>query len=156
MQLGAGKGVSRTPGVFYRARHLQEAAPVRSLKWRRETDSGRSSTFLARVSLVMLLTGALLFALSVPASASDIKGDPAAARDKISNCTGCHGIKGYRASFPSVYRVPRIAGQTEKYIANALIAYRKGDRDHPTMRAMAGTLSDQDIADLAAFYAQSD
>jgi cytochrome c553 len=51
-----------------------------------------------------------------------------------------------------VYHVPKITGQTAKYIEASLQAYRKGDRSHPTMRAIAGTLSDQDIADLAALY----
>ncbi len=90
-----------------------------------------------------------------PAFAEGIKGDPEAAKAKISMCSGCHAIPGYRASFPSVYRVPLIAGQSEQYLASALTAYRKGDRNHPTMRGIAGSLSDQDIADLAAFYAQA-
>ncbi len=89
------------------------------------------------------------------ARAQDIKGDVEAAKDKISMCTGCHAIPGYKSSFPGVYHVPLIAGQSEQFLTNALIAYRKGDRDHPTMRSIAGSLSDQDIADLAAFYAQA-
>ena len=67
-------------------------------------------------------------------------------------CIGCHSIPGYKASFPTVYSVPMIAGQSEKFIANALIAYRKGDRNHPTMKGIAGSLTDQDIADLAAYF----
>ena len=67
-------------------------------------------------------------------------------------CIGCHGIPEYKASFPSVYRVPKIAGQSAKYIENALNAYKKGERSHPTMRGIAGSLTDQDIADLAAYY----
>lgn len=79
--------------------------------------------------------------------------DAQAARDKISMCIGCHGIKGYKASFPEVYHVPMIAGQNAKYIEAALKEYRKGSRSHPTMDAIAGSLSDQDIVDLAAYYA---
>ncbi len=79
--------------------------------------------------------------------------DVQAARDKISMCIGCHGIKGYKASFPEVYHVPMIAGQNAKYIEAALNEYRKGSRSHPTMDAIAGSLSDQDIVDLAAYYA---
>jgi cytochrome c553 len=45
-----------------------------------------------------------------------------------------------------------ISGQSAKYIEAALAAYKKGDRSHPTMRAIAGSLSDQDMADLAAYY----
>lgn len=73
---------------------------------------------------------------------------------RIAMCMGCHNIKGYRASFPEVYSVPMIAGQSEKYIAAALTAYRSGDRKHPTMRGIAGSLSDQDIADFAKYYSQ--
>ncbi|KAF1048544.1 MAG: Cytochrome c4 [Xylophilus sp.] len=70
-------------------------------------------------------------------------------------CIGCHGIPGYQASFPSVYKVPKISGQGGKYIASALDAYRKGDRQHPTMRGIAESLTDQDIADVAAYYEAS-
>jgi cytochrome c553 len=69
-------------------------------------------------------------------------------------CIGCHGIPGYQASFPEVHRVPMIAGQGAKYIAASLNAYKKGERRHPSMRGLAGSLSDADIADLAAFYEQ--
>jgi len=74
------------------------------------------------------------------------------AKDKISMCIGCHGIPGYKASFPEIYHVPMIAGQNAKYIEAALNEYKKGARSHPTMDAVAGSLSDQDIADLAAYY----
>jgi cytochrome c553 len=73
---------------------------------------------------------------------------------KVSLCIGCHGIPGYQSSFPEVHKVPMISGQNEKYIASALAAYKKGDRKHPTMRTIAATLSDQDIAELAAYYAK--
>jgi len=68
-------------------------------------------------------------------------------------CIGCHGIVGYQASFPEIYKVPMISGQNAKYIVSALTAYKKGERKHPTMRGIAASLSDQDMADLAAFYA---
>ena len=77
-------------------------------------------------------------------------GDPAKA--KVSMCIGCHEIPGYKASFPTVYSVPKLYGQSSKYIEAALTAYRKGDRAHPTMRGIAGGLSDQDIVNLAAYY----
>ena len=80
------------------------------------------------------------------------KGDAKAAVNKIGACVGCHAIPGYRSSYPMVYSVPMIRGQSAKYIENALNGYRSGDRSHPTMRAIAGSLSDQDIADLAAYY----
>ncbi len=99
-----------------------------------------------------LLISAVLPAIAL-AQGSPVKGDPAKARDKVAMCIGCHGIGGYKASFPEVYSVPMIAGQSERYLVAALEAYRKGDRPHPSMRAIAGSLSDQDIADLAAYYA---
>ena len=78
--------------------------------------------------------------------------DDAAGESKARMCIGCHGIPGYQASFPEVYKVPMIAGQNAKYIVAALTAYKKGERKHPTMRGIAASLTDQDMADLAAFY----
>lgn len=101
--------------------------------------------------------GLLAFAglIASSALAQDSKpGDPAAAKSKIAMCIGCHGIIGYQASFPEIHKVPMIAGQNAKYIASALHAYAKGERRHPTMRGIAGSLNDQDIADVAAFYEQ--
>jgi len=102
-----------------------------------------------------LLAVAAPCAIAGPAGAADAPpvADLQAARDKISMCIGCHGIKGYKASFPEVYHVPKIAGQNAAYIEAALKEYRKGARNHPTMDAIAGSLSDQDIVDLAAYYA---
>ncbi len=70
-------------------------------------------------------------------------------------CIGCHGIENYHTAFPTVYHVPRIAGQNPQYIVKALQAYRSGDRNHPSMRGIARTLSDQDIEALAAYYGRS-
>lgn len=88
------------------------------------------------------------------AAAADIVGNPKAAAAKVEMCIGCHGIPGYKATFPEVYQVPMIGGQSAKYIENALNAYKKGERKHPSMRGVAASLSDQDIADVAAYYAQ--
>jgi cytochrome c553 len=105
-----------------------------------------------------LLTSVFAFSVaSVTAfsvHAQEIKGDAKAGENKIAMCIGCHGIKGYQASFPEVYKVPMISGQGAKYIVSALGAYKKGDRRHPTMGAIATNLSDQDMADVAAFYEQ--
>lgn len=87
---------------------------------------------------------------AVASQAQDVK----AGEKKIAMCIGCHGIVGYQASFPEIHKVPMIAGQNAKYIVAALQAYAKGDRKHPTMRGIAGSLSDQDMADVAAFYEQ--
>ena len=98
---------------------------------------------------------ALSLGLGFAARAQEAKpGDVAAGEKKIAMCEGCHNLPRYQASFPEIYKVPMIAGQNAKYIASALAAYRKGERKHPTMRAIAGSLSDQDIADVAAYYAQ--
>ena len=67
-------------------------------------------------------------------------------------CLGCHGIEGYRNAYPS-YHVPKLGGQKAAYIAAAVKGYRDGTRTHPTMSAQASSLSDQDIADTAAFLA---
>ncbi|MFC0131277.1 cytochrome C [Massilia eurypsychrophila] len=88
------------------------------------------------------------------AAAADIVGNPKAGAAKVEMCIGCHGIPGYKATFPEVFRVPMIGGQSAKYIENALQGYKKGERKHPTMRGIALSMSDQDIADVAAYYAQ--
>lgn len=98
-----------------------------------------------------------IFALAVSSVtaaslAQDIKGDANAGQVKNAMCIGCHGIKGYQSSFPEVYKVPMISGQSADYISAALHAYKKGDRKYPTMRSIAETLTDQDIADLSAYY----
>jgi cytochrome c553 len=67
-------------------------------------------------------------------------------------CIGCHGIPGYKTAFPEVYHVPKIAGQQPAYIVNALKAYKAGERSHPSMRGVAASLSDEDMAKLAEYY----
>ena len=91
----------------------------------------------------------------VAAQAQEVLGDAMMGAKKNAMCIGCHGIIGYQASFPQVHKVPKISGQSAKYIASALNAYKKGDRKHPSMRGIAESLTDQDIADLSAFYAAS-
>ena len=88
------------------------------------------------------------------AQAADVVGDAKVAVNKVAMCIGCHGIPGYKATFPEVYQVPMIGGQSAKYIASALNAYKKGERKHPSMRGIAEGLSDKDIADVAAYYSQ--
>ena len=100
------------------------------------------------LSLMLALCGAFS-----SAQAQELKGDAAAGAKINAQCIGCHGIPGYQASFPEVYKVPMISGQNAKYIVAALDAYKKGERKHPTMHAVAASLSEQDIADLAAYYA---
>ncbi|MFC5461182.1 c-type cytochrome [Massilia niabensis] len=101
-----------------------------------------------------LLAVLVLAGCAATASAADVVGNAKAAPNKIEMCIGCHGIPGYKATFPEVYQVPMIGGQSAKYIESALHAYKKGDRKHPSMRGIAMSLSDQDIADVAAYYSQ--
>ncbi|CAN5358932.1 cytochrome c [soil metagenome] len=100
-----------------------------------------------------------LFALLALAGVANF----AAAADEVHNpktaeltrmCIGCHGIPGYKATFPEVFPVPMIGGQSAKYIENALKAYQKGERKHPSMNGVAAQLTDQQITDLAAYYSQ--
>jgi cytochrome c553 len=85
--------------------------------------------------------------------AQEVVGDAKAAHDqKIAMCIGCHGIPGYKTAFPDVYHVPKIAGQQPAYLVNALKAYKSGERSHPSMRGIAASLNEQDMADLAAYY----
>lgn len=65
-------------------------------------------------------------------------------------CQGCHGITGYKNAYPS-YRVPKIGGQTQQYLAQALTEYRQGKRRHPTMQAQSMSFSEQEIADLSVY-----
>ena len=107
---------------------------------------------MKKISFAMLAAAlaAVSMALSTAANAQDVK----AGEKKVAMCLGCHNIPGYQASFPEIYKVPKIAGQNAKYIVAALTAYKKGDRKHPSMRSVAATLSDQDMADVAAYYEQ--
>jgi cytochrome c553 len=97
----------------------------------------------------------MLLALAgvVPAThAQQATATNATIESKVAMCIGCHGIKGYQASFPEVHKVPMISGQGAKYIAAALNAYKKGERKHPTMRGIAAPMTEQDIADISAYY----
>ena len=80
-------------------------------------------------------------------------GDPKKAHNRIAMCEGCHGIPGYKTAYPQVYHVPMLGGQQAAYIAAALHAYKSGQRSHPSMRGIAASLSDEAIADVAAYYA---
>ncbi|MDP3702049.1 MAG: c-type cytochrome [Hylemonella sp.] len=93
-------------------------------------------------------------ATALSAHAQEVKGDAKVGETKIAMCIGCHGIPGYQASFPEIYRVPMISGQNAKFIEASLNAYKKGERKHPTMRAIADTMTEQDIADVSAYYEQ--
>lgn len=78
------------------------------------------------------------------------EGDASQGRQKAETCLGCHAVEGYFTVYPA-YRVPKLGRQSAKYIASALKSYQQGMRWHPTMRANASGLTDEDIADIAAF-----
>jgi len=101
------------------------------------------------------MLAALLFSAPALAQQAAPAGDPAEAHKKIAMCEGCHGIAGYKTAYPVVYHVPKLGGQSAAYITNALHAYKAGERSHPSMRGIAASLSDKDIADLAAYYSTS-
>jgi cytochrome c553 len=104
---------------------------------------------MKKLFALLALAGVANFAI-----AAELVGEAKAADNKVAMCIGCHGIPGYKATFPEVYPVPMLGGQSAKYIENALNAYKKGDRKNPSMRGIAMGLSDQDIVDLAAYYSQ--
>ena len=104
------------------------------------------------LSLTALIVAA---APTFAVQAQEVKGNAKDGASKNAMCIGCHGIPGYQASFPEIHKVPMISGQGAPYIVAALTAYKKGERKHPTMRGIAESLTDQDMADLAAYYAAS-
>ena len=96
-------------------------------------------------------------AAAEPAAAPPVAAAPVAAKGDAKRglqltytCQGCHGVTGYKNAYPN-YHVPKIGGQSEVYLVNALTEYRQGKRKHPTMQAQAESFSVQDIADIAAY-----
>lgn len=102
---------------------------------------------------LIALAAPLAVALFAPA-AQAVEGSVEAGRVKANTCMGCHGIPKYNNVYPT-YRVPKLGGQPAAYIASALQEYKAGNRNHATMHAQAASLSDQDIADIAAFIASA-
>jgi cytochrome c553 len=100
----------------------------------------------------LLGAAALVLAGHADAQSASPAGDAVAGAQKTQMCAGCHGIPGWRTAFPEVYNVPKLGGQHEAYIVKALQQYKSGERNHPSMRAIAASLSDKDMADLAAYY----
>ncbi len=94
----------------------------------------------------------LLIATVVFAQPALAEGDLEAGKGLAYSCLGCHGIDGYRNAYPS-YRVPKLGGQKAAYLVVALKGYRQNTRQHPTMTGQASSLSDQDIENVAAYFA---
>ena len=108
---------------------------------------------MKRISSYLAAAAALL-PLAVAAQTPPAPGDPNKGAQNVAMCQGCHGIVGWRTAFPEVYRVPKLSGQSPQYIVLALKQYKSGDRGHPTMKAIAASLSDDDMANIAAYYSQ--
>lgn len=109
---------------------------------------GRGSSVHAGLMIAVALFGFSASAQAQQSAAAD------AARGKALSytCLGCHGVDGYKNAYP-MYSVPKLEGQHPEYLSAALKGYRDGDRAHLTMHSQASTLSDQDIADIAAYFA---
>ncbi len=101
-------------------------------------------TSAPRLRVILAL---LVLAWGTPAIAAE---DAAKGEILADTCMGCHGIRGYRNVYPS-YSVPRLQGQHADYIIAALKAYKSGQRDHKTMQVQAMSLTDQEIAHIAAY-----
>jgi cytochrome c553 len=106
------------------------------------------------IPFALVATATAAFCSAVLAQAPGATGNAEIGSQKVQMCQGCHGIPGWRTAYPEVYRVPKIAGQHQAYIVKALQEYKSGARTHPSMRAIASSLSDADMANIAAYYAQ--
>jgi cytochrome c553 len=102
-------------------------------------------------ALVFSITGSSSLFAQDEAAASGA-GDPARGKALAYTCLGCHGIPGYKNAYPN-YSVPKLEGQHPEYIVAALQAYKNGDRSHMTMHSQASSLTDQEMADVAAYFA---
>ena len=108
-----------------------------------------SSSILKGVSLAFALW--IIFRVSAgTALAETTTGDSSQGKKLFETCRGCHGVKGYHNVYPT-YKVPKLGGQSAHYVASALKSYRDGQRVHPTMKANAFNLSDQDALDIGAY-----
>lgn len=97
-----------------------------------------------------VLTVVLVTVLACFTATAFAKGDPAKGKLEVYSCHGCHGVTGYMTVYPE-YHVPRIAGQNEQYIIDALNEYKSGARKFPTMNAQASSLTQEQIENIAAY-----
>lgn len=102
-----------------------------------------------------LVLGSALLAVTLGAApTARAAGDAQEGKWKAETCMGCHAVESYKNVYPT-YHVPKLAGQHESYLVTALTEYRNGNRSHKTMQANVANLSDQDIADIAAYLASN-
>lgn len=105
---------------------------------------------ILQADTLMRLITILCLVLSFAGSAY-AEGDPQKGKRKAESCLGCHGVESYDYAYPTV-PVPKLGGQSAKYIVSALKAYKSGQRANPTMEAQAQSLSSEDMADIAAYF----
>jgi len=98
-------------------------------------------------ALISVLALSFIFGYSTVAAGDIEKG-----KQKAATCMGCHGVPSYTSVYPT-YPVPKLGGQHEEYLIASLKAYKSGERQHRTMQGQATRLSDEDIADVAAYLA---
>jgi len=104
---------------------------------------------MKRQAVNQLLLGVALVSTISFSTLAVAAGDAAAGKAKSMSCAGCHGADGMSFS-PDI---PNLKGQKEGYLVKAINDYKSGARKNPMMTSMVGSLKDQDVADLAAFYA---
>lgn len=104
--------------------------------------------------MISVRWGLIALTAALTCTAANAEGDATAGKVKAYTCYGCHGIVNYTNVYPS-YHVPKLGGQHPEYIVAALKAYKTGERPHSTMHAQATSLSDQDMADIAAYLTKA-
>ncbi len=103
-------------------------------------------------SRIPLVVSLFLASFAAHAQAPEFNGDAKRGHDLAYTCNGCHAIPNYKNVYPT-YSVPKLNGQRPQYLVAALKAYKSGERSHGTMHSQASTMNEQDMADVAAFYA---
>ncbi|HUQ11590.1 MAG TPA: c-type cytochrome [Steroidobacteraceae bacterium] len=102
------------------------------------------------VSLVLAAFAALAQSQAQAQDAAAFNGDAKRGQQLAYTCNGCHAIPNYKNVYPT-YSVPKLRGQRPQYLVAALKAYKSGERSHGTMHSQASSLSEQDMADVAAY-----
>lgn len=103
---------------------------------------------IARISTLLVSA-----ALTLGAGPAQAAGNPAAGQQKSQTCAACHGPQGKSSQQPNY---PILAGQHESYLYQALKGYKSGARQNAVMNGMVSQLSDQDLQDLAAWFASQE
>ena len=110
-----------------------------------KVDAKKAFVFVCDTAAVILIAGTVSLISSQPADAA---GDVQAGKAKAAACAGCHGADGQ-----GVAPNPALAGKKEDQLIQALKDYKSGKRDNAVMKGMASSLSDQDVANVAAYFA---